>query len=90
MITIIGAVTIVGSCYLLYKNNIWHPHVELIKYDPQAGATVVIDGKKIEVKPNQTVYAGGIWGVRLNGDAKEITRLELVKNNLVYKTYQLN
>jgi len=89
-ISLIAAVTIVGSGYFLYRNNIWIPQVDVIKYDPQVGAVVVVNAKKMIVKENQTIHAGGMWGVRLSGDDEQITRLELLKNNLVYKTYQLN
>lgn len=83
VVTVFGAVTVIGGAYWFYINSIWKPKVKLISVDVNAKRTIVeVDGKRKVINGNDTVGIAGDWGVRLS---TEIGGVELVKKDFVYE-----
>lgn len=78
-------ITAVGGAYAFWRSNIYRPKVKIASADYNKGvAALVINGKQKTLLDNQTLSAGGGWGVRFASDDEMPSRIELVKNDLVY------
>ena len=88
LLAIIGAASAIAGAVVFYKDNIWRPKVSVISVDfDNSSAVVVINGFQQTIYGNDTVAAGGDWGVKLAGEYIGSTtlydRIELVKSGLV-------
>jgi len=71
-----------------YFNNVWHPKIKLDSVDYEKNvATLTINGKTRVLYAGSTINAGWGWGVRFSGiQTDTYDRVEIVKNELTYKT----
>ena len=90
-IAITSAIAIAGG-YTFVKSNFWTPSVRIVAVDFSAAkAHLVINGKEKILYGSSTLSAGGEWGVRFGttGDNNMYNIIQLVKNEMVYKTYTI-
>ena len=87
-VAVITPIAIIVGGAVWYMNNIWRPAVALTAVDFEKKiATLTINGKTRVLYAGSTINAGFGWGVRFMGSVTdEYDRIELVKNELVYKT----
>ncbi len=90
LLIVTPAATVVLA-YVWYRKNIWRPDVQLLSADYQQGTAIVkVDDKEITIRVGSTVSVGGGFGIRMGGSqcgsVCNYSRVELVKDNLVYKT----
>lgn len=78
---------VVGGAFWYYQ-NVWRPNVKVVQVDYETGIAIVTIGRKRKtILAGSVTSAGGGWGVRFApfySDEKP-TRIELVKNDLVYR-----
>lgn len=90
---IFGVIAAVGVAYWFYLDNIWRPDVVIKNVDYEKGIAEIEQTNMFGKKHTRTLYsgstisAGGHWGVRFAGEKNE--RIELVKNDITYKTLSL-
>lgn len=85
-IVIAVGVSSVAGAWLVYKNHVWRPKVQVEGVDFNNGkATLLIKGKKKTLLGNSVVWAGGDWGVRFgSGIDGKYNRIELIKAGMVH------
>lgn len=88
VILIITPLAMAVGGYFWYKNNIWRPDISLVSTDwVNNTAEVMINGTQRKLYAGSTNNAGYGWGVRFSGAVfNEYDRIEVVKNDLTYKT----
>jgi len=88
--TVIVAVAIssLAGAYVVYK-DFFRPKVQIESVNYNEGlAYLLINGKPRTLYSDAIISAGGDWGIRFGKDAAgRLTRIELVKRNLVYEVY---
>lgn len=87
IIIVFGAIGAIAGVYAFYKSELWHPTIEVITVDYNKGeADLKVNGKVKKLYSNSVLCAGGVWGIRFNGDANStvFNRIEIVKGDLVY------
>jgi hypothetical protein len=78
------------SAFQFYKNNIWHPKVEVVKVDFKNGiAELIINGKPFLLKGDSSYLISYDWGIKFGytykGNGKRIyDRIEILKRNMVH------
>ena len=88
----IGAAVLgIVSIFSFYKNNIWHPKVEVKDVDFNKGvANLVINGKPFVLKGDSSYLIAYDWGIKFGftptADGKRIyDRIEILKRNMVHQ-----
>lgn len=88
---VIGSVVSIAGGYTWYRSNLWKPDVKIISVDfNNAVAWLNVNGKQRVLYGGSTLAAGGEWGVRFGTNGNDELRyniIEVVKNDMVYKTY---
>jgi hypothetical protein len=84
-----AAIIGITSAYSFYKNNLWHPKIEVKEVNFNQGvATLLINGKPFVLRGDSSYLIGFDWGIKFgsitlpNGD-KKYDRIEILKRNLV-------
>jgi len=80
---------LIGAGYWIYL-NVYRPYVKIVEIDYKKGiATVKIGTKERHIYKGSITAAGGGWGVRFGpyGYDEEPNRIELVKDDLVYRVF---
>lgn len=93
VVAVFGPIAIAIGGVLWYFNNVWRPKVNLVTVDyEKQTATLNINGKDRVLYAGSTISAGFGWGVRFGNSSymnDNYDRVELVKNDLVYKTLNI-
>jgi hypothetical protein len=78
------------SVYTFYKNNIWHPKIEVKSVDFKKGvADLIINGKPLVLKGDSSYLIAQDWGIKFgytykgNG-GRVYDRIEVLKKNMVH------
>jgi hypothetical protein len=78
------------SAFTFYKNNIWHPKVEVKSVDFKNGlAKLIVNGKPFLLKGDSSYLISYDWGIKFgttykgNGE-RMYDRIEILKRNLVH------
>jgi hypothetical protein len=86
-IIVTSAIAIAGG-YAWYKSNLWQPTVTVTSVDfTTAVAELVINGRAVTLYGNDTMAAGGTWGVAFGTTSLGSTQydtIQLIKNGMVY------
>jgi hypothetical protein len=78
------------SAFTFYKNNIWHPKVEVVSVDYKNGvAKILINGKPFLLKGDSSYLISYDWGIKFGytfkGNGERIyDRIEILKGNMVH------
>jgi hypothetical protein len=88
--TVITTFFVIGSLYVLYRNNIWRPHVTIQSVDWDKGIAMITIGKKQKVLYGDVTLAAGFdWGVRFDKAPDQssagYSRIDIVKGEKVYE-----
>ena len=84
------ALAIFGA-YSFYKNNVWHPRIEIISIDYANGvANLKINGKEFVLRGDSTYIISYDWGIRfgytfLANGVRMYDRIEVTKRNMVHQ-----
>lgn len=84
-----AAIVAIFSLWTFYKNNIWHPKVEVKSVDFQKGiAELEINGKPKTIKGDSPYAIGFDWGIKFGytfkGNGKRVyDRIEILKKGQV-------
>ena len=77
--------------YTFYKNEIWHPKVQVLDVDWKNGiANLLINGKKFVLKGDSSYLIANDWGIKFgytynpNG-TRNYDRIEVLKRNMVHE-----
>ena len=88
----IGAAVLgVVAVYTFYKNNIWHPKIEVKSVDFKNGvANLVINGKPFVLKGDSSYLIAFDWGIKFGFNPKAdgsrvYDRIEVLKRGLVHQ-----
>ena len=79
------------SVYNFYKNNIWHPKVEVKNIDYKNGvANLVINGKPFVLKGDSSYLIENDWGIKFgftqkSSGVRNYDRIEVLKRGLVHQ-----
>ncbi len=71
-----------------YLDNVWEPSIKLgdVSYEKKV-ATIIVNGSERVLYAGSTISARFGWGVRFGGiNPEEPDRIEVVRNDLTYKT----
>jgi len=85
-----AALLAVFSAFTFYKNNIWHPKVEIVSVDYKNGvAKILINGKPFLLKGDSSYLISYDWGIKFGytfkGNGERIyDRIEILKRNMVH------
>lgn len=93
VLTLFAFVSASVGVYMIYKNFVWKPFIEIVGVDFESGnAEFLVDGKRKVLEGDSTIAIGGDWGIRFgkDGETQKFDKLELVKNGLVHKTVYAN
>lgn len=78
------------SVYTFYKNNIWHPKIEVKSVDFKKGvADLIINGKPLVLKGDSSYLIAQDWGIKFgytykgNG-GRVYDRIEVLKKGMVH------
>ena len=78
------------SAFTFYKNNIWHPKVEVVSVDYKNGvAKIIVNGKPFLLKGDSSYLISYDWGIKFgytfkgNGE-RMYDRIEILKRNMVH------
>jgi hypothetical protein len=86
-----AAVVGIATAWSFYKNNVWHPKVEVQEVDFNKGVATLLINKKPFVLRGDSVYLIGYdWGVRfgiqtLPQGKKVYDRIEVLKRQMVHQ-----
>jgi len=78
------------SAFTFYKNNIWHPKVEVQSVDFKNGiAKLIVNGKPFLLKGDSSYLISYDWGIKFGytfkGNGERIyDRIEILKRNMVH------
>jgi hypothetical protein len=78
------------SAFTFYKNNIWHPKVEVVSVDYKNGvAKIIVNGKPFLLKGDSSYLISYDWGIKFGytfkGNGERIyDRIEILKRNMVH------
>lgn len=91
IIAVVGPVAIAIGGVFWYFNNIWKPSVKIIEADyEKLFATINVNGKTRILYAGSTINAGWGWGIKFaSADGIKYNRIELVKNELTFKTISI-
>lgn len=84
------ALAIFGA-YSFYKNNIWHPKIEIVSVDYTNGVAILkINGKEFVLRGDSTYLISYDWGIRfgytfLANGTRKYDRIEVTKRNMVHE-----
>ena len=84
-----AAALAVVNVYTFYKNNIYHPNVEVKDVDFVKGtANVIIDGKPKTIKGDSSYLIGNDWSIQLgatfsSSNGRKYDRIEILKRGNV-------
>lgn len=84
-----AAIVAIFSLWTFYKNNIWHPKVEVKSVDFKRGiADLVINGKPKTIRGDSAYVVGQDWGIKFGytfkGNGKRVyDRIEILKKGQV-------
>lgn len=84
-----AAIVAIFSLWTFYKNNIWHPKVEVKSVDFEKGiADLLVNGKPKTIRGDSAYVIGFDWGVKLGytfkGNGKRVyDRIEILKKGQV-------
>lgn len=88
----IGAAILgVVAVYSFYKNNIWHPKIEVKRVDFRNGvADLVINGKPFVLRGDSSYLIAYDWGIKFGfnptQDGRRVyDRIEVLKRNMVHR-----
>lgn len=88
----IGAAVLgVVSVYNFYRNNIWHPKVEVKNIDYKNGvANLVINGKPFVLRGDSSYLIDNDWGIKFgytqkSSGQRQYDRIEVLKRNMVHQ-----
>lgn len=88
-LTVAAVIGVLSTAWFYYKNKIWRPTVIIKKVDWTIGyASLLIENKTKDLYAGSQTSAGGDWAIRFanSPDGDNLPdRIELVKNNIVYK-----
>lgn len=78
------------SVYNFYKNNIWHPKIEVKDIDYKNGvANLVINGKPFVLRGDSSYLINNDWGIKfgytVKGNSRQYDRIEVLKRNMVHQ-----
>lgn len=79
------------SVYNFYKNNIWHPKIEVKSIDYKNGvANLVINGKPFILRGDSSYLINNDWGIKFGftqkaSGARLYDRIEVLKRNMVHQ-----
>lgn len=79
------------SVYNFYKNNIWHPKIEVKNIDYKNGvANLVINGKPFVLRGDSAYLINNDWGIKFGFTQKAnglrvYDRIEVLKRNMVHQ-----
>jgi len=84
-----ATIALVGV-YNFYKNEIWHPKIEVVDVDWKNGvANLLINGKKFILKGDSSYLIANDWGIRFGstryGSSSNYDRIEVLKRNMVHE-----
>jgi hypothetical protein len=85
-----AALLAVFSAFTFYKNNIWHPKVEVVSVDYKNGiAKIIVNGKPFLLKGDSSYLISYDWGIKFGytfkGNGERIyDRIEILKRNMVH------
>lgn len=84
-----ATIAIIGI-YNFYKNEIWHPKIQIVDVDWANGiANLLINGKKFILKGDSSYLIANDWGIRFgstqHGNLKTYDRIEVLKRNMVHE-----
>lgn len=77
--------------YNFYKNNIWHPKIEVISVDFNKGvANLKINGKPFVLRGDSSYLIAYDWGIKFgflptNDGRRVYDRIEVLKRNMVHQ-----
>lgn len=78
------------SVYTFYKNNIWHPKVEVKSVDFKTGiAELIVNGKPLTLKGDSSYLISQDWGIKFGytykGNGQRVyDRIEILKKGMVH------
>ena len=84
-----AAALAVVNVYTFYKNNIWHPRVEVKDVDFQKGiAHLLVNGKPKTIKGDSSYLIGNDWSIQLGStfsanNVRKYDRIEILKRGNV-------
>ena len=84
-----ATIAIIGI-FEFYKNEVWHPKIEIINVDWKNGvADLLINGKKFILKGDSSYLISNNWGIRFGSTKQGLTsiydRIEVLKRNMVHE-----
>lgn len=92
-----GVVAGLGAIWWFFLDSIYHPSVKILDVDYTKGIANIEykdyfgRTKKQTLYSGSTISAGGHWGVQFGGpDNGDYNRVELLKNDITYKTLNLS
>lgn len=79
------------SVYNFYKNNIWHPKIEVVNIDYKNGvAELIINNRPFMLKGDSSYLINNDWGIKFGFTQKPnglrvYDRIEVLKRNMVHQ-----
>lgn len=86
-----AAILGIVAVYSFYKNNVWHPKIEVKDVDFKNGvANLVINGRPFVLKGDSSYLIAYDWGIKFGftptADGRRIyDRIEVLKRNMVHQ-----
>lgn len=84
-----ATIALVGV-YSFYRNQIWHPKIEILDVDWKNGvANLMVNGKKFVLRGDSSYLISYDWGIRFGstrlGSSSVYDRIEVLKRGMVHE-----
>lgn len=84
-----ATIAVVGV-YSFYRNQIWHPKIEILDVDWRNGvANLMINGKKFVLRGDSSYLISYDWGIKFGstrlGSSSVYDRIEVLKRGMVHE-----